>query len=70
MNKSQFKTRWESDEKGGNITFDEIALCAKEWGIFKNPKTQPISLVRYRVLKAADTEDAESFNTLAVKDAV
>lgn len=63
MTKKEFKTRWESNADGGGITFDDVADCAKAWGLFSTPRTSPIDIVRYRVLKAADTDDAESYNT-------
>lgn len=62
MTKIEFKKRWESDENGGGINFDDIAVCAKAWGLFSRPKTCDMGLVRYRVLKAANTLDAEEFN--------
>lgn len=62
MNKQEFKKRWESNENGGGITFDDIANCAKEWGIASHPRTMQIDKVRYKVLSAADVIDAESYN--------
>jgi len=62
MTKQEFKTRWESNERGGGITFNDIANCAVNWGISKSPKAMPINDVRYRVLKAAGTNDCEDFN--------
>lgn len=62
MTKEQFKELWESNDDGGGITFQEIAECCKEWGISQRPMTQPISLMRYKVLVAAGCIDAESFN--------
>lgn len=61
MTKEEFKRRWESDERGGGITFEDIAKCAESWGLFLTPRTQQIDAVRYAVLKAAGTEDAEEF---------
>lgn len=61
MNKQQFKEKWESNESGGGITFDDIASCAKEWGVSSSPRTQQIDRARYRVLKAAGTDDAEDY---------
>lgn len=61
MDKHEFKVRWESDENGGGITFDDIAECAKAWGIAAKPRTMQIDFVRYIVLKAAGTKDAEDF---------
>jgi hypothetical protein len=62
MTKEEFKKRWESDENGGGINFDDIAECAKTWGISDRPKTRPMALMRYRVLVAANTSDAEEFD--------
>jgi hypothetical protein len=61
MTKQEFKQRWESNEDGGGITFDDIAECAKAWGLASKPRIMQISHVRYMVLKAANTNDAEEF---------
>jgi hypothetical protein len=61
MTKQEFKDRWESDDDGGGISFDDIADCAKAWGLFSRPKTCRIDMVRYQVLKAAGTVDAEEY---------
>lgn len=60
MDKAEFKARWESDG-GGGITFDDIAECAVEWGISLTPKTRMMERIRYDVLKAANTNDAEEY---------
>jgi len=62
VNKEEFKRRWESDDRGGGITFDDIADCAQEWGISQYPRTRPIFEIRYKVLKAAHVVDAEEYN--------
>ena len=61
MKKHEFKKRWESGENGGGITYDDIAECAKLWGIASTPRTMQIDHVRYMVLRAAGTNDAEEF---------
>jgi hypothetical protein len=61
MTQEEFKKRWESDEDGGGITFDNFADCAIAWGISQRPKTRPLGVIRYLVLKAADTVDCEEF---------
>lgn len=61
MTKEEFKKRWESDDDGGGINFDDIADCAKAWGLYRTPRTAQIDVVRYRVLTAAGTVDAEEF---------
>ena len=61
MTKEEFKTRWESNKEGGGISIDDIAECAKAWDVARSPKTCPIYVIRYLVLKAANTNDAENF---------
>ena len=61
MTKQEFKQRWESNDNGGGITFDDIAECAKVWGISSTPRILQIDRVRYMVLKAEGTDDAEEF---------
>lgn len=56
MTKEEFKNRWESDENGGGITFDDIADCAKEWGIYATPKIHPLGEVMEKVLEAANVD--------------
>lgn len=62
MTKEEFKTRWESNDTGGGVTFDDVAACAIRWGIFKSPKIADMDTVLYRVLKAADVSGAEDYN--------
>lgn len=62
MTKEEFKKRWESNDDGGGITFDDIADCAIAWGIAATPRIRPIQHIRYAVLKAANVVDAEEFN--------
>lgn len=61
MTKEEFKEKWESDENGGGITFNQIADCAVKWGIAQKPRILPIDYVRYMVLKAADTNDYHEY---------
>lgn len=61
MEKHEFKTRWESNDSGGGITFEDIANCAKAWGIATRPHIMQIDNVRYKVLTAAGTNDAEEY---------
>ena len=68
MKKHEFKARWESNESGGGITFNDIAECAIEWGIAKTPRIMQIDIIRYKVLKAAGTNDAEEFKPESVQD--
>lgn len=68
MTREEFKKRWESNDRGGGITFDDIADCAKDWLISSSPRTQQIDRIRYRVLKAANTSDCEEFNPASYLD--
>ena len=61
MTKHEFKTRWESNDNGGGISFNDIAACAISWRIAQTPRTMQIGRVRYLVLKSAGTNDAEEF---------
>ena len=49
-------------DKCGGITFDDITDCAKSWGLFSTPRIYQIDRVRYAVLRAADTNEAEELN--------
>jgi len=61
MTPEQFKARWEKDDSGDGITYDDIADCAKAWGISSSPRTRPMDAIRYAVLKHAKTVDCEEF---------
>ena len=62
MTKDEFKSCWEANEDGSGITFDDIAECFIKWGLGSSPETQLITRVRYVVLKAANTKDAEEYH--------
>lgn len=57
MTKEEFAKRWDSDENGGGITYDDIADCAKAWGLFDKPKTRNIQEVVSAVVKASGAKD-------------
>lgn len=61
MTKEEFKEKWEADERGSGITYDDIADRAKEWGLYKDPKCYRIEDVTYSVLKAAGCKDADDY---------
>lgn len=50
--KEKFKELWNSPD-GGGITFEDIADCAKDWGLYRTPKIAPIYTVANKVLIAA-----------------
>jgi hypothetical protein len=54
MTKRKFRRRWKKPD-GGGITFDDIADCAKAWGLFSQPKINDINKVTDAVLKASGT---------------
>lgn len=60
--REKFKELWEANSAGSGITFDDIAECAIAWGISSHPRTRPIDEITYKVLKAAQTNDAEEYN--------
>lgn len=60
--KEKFKELWEANEWGSSITYDDIADCAVAWGISYNPRLGPINEIAYKVLKAAQVNDAEEYN--------
>ena len=53
MNKEEFKERWESDEEGGGITYDDIAKCAEDWGLYDRPRTKDMQTVAKKVVEAS-----------------
>lgn len=61
MDKKEFKDRWESNDGGGGITFDDIAVHYVSWGLGSAPRTKPIGDVQFAVLKAAATIDANDY---------
>lgn len=61
MTKQEFKERWESNDHGGGITFNDMADCAEAWGLTPCARIRLIYTVRYEVLKAAGTVDAEDY---------
>lgn len=68
MTKEEFKKRWESNDEGGGITFNDIAKCAKEWGISSTPKIRDINRITYLVLKEAKIKDHEEYNLTENRD--
>ena len=53
MTKEEFRKRWDSDDNGGGITFDDVADCAKAWGLFSTPRICDINKVLKAVVNAA-----------------
>ncbi len=53
MTKEEFRKRWDSDDEGGGITFDDIVKCAQDWGIYSRPRTHELNEVVEKVIKAA-----------------
>ena len=66
--KEKFKELWEANSCGSGITYDDIADCAQAWGISSNPRTHLVDEVTYKVLKAAQTNDAEEYNPKSTAD--
>ena len=62
MTKQEFKERWESNADGGGISLNDVADCAKAWGLAAKPRIMPVDSVLDLVLKAAGVTDAEEFH--------
>jgi hypothetical protein len=60
MTREEFKARWESPNC--DITYEDVANCAKEWGLYSMPRCSPLDQVQYRVLVEAGCSDAEEYN--------
>lgn len=52
--KEQFREKWDSDEAGGGITYEDVAECAKAWGLYANPMIHSMKEVLDAVVKAAE----------------
>jgi len=57
MTKEEFKRRWELDDRGDGITYEDIANCAIEWGLCAVPRIRPLDSIRKMVLEAAGVEE-------------
>lgn len=57
MRKEEFREKWDGSDDGGGITWDDIADCAKEWGLFSTPRIHPLYVVGNAVTKAAGCKD-------------
>jgi len=57
MSKEEFKRRWEKDEYGDGITFDDIAECAIAWGITPTPRIRNMWSIRDQVIAAAGVKE-------------
>ena len=60
MTKEEFKKRWDSDDDGGGITYDDLADCAIKWGLFSRPKTMDMELVKKVVLRHSGCAQPQS----------
>lgn len=67
MTKEEFKKRWESDDNGGGITFEEVAECAINWKISSRPRINSMDLLLYRVLKYVGVSDYEDYKPKNIK---
>ena len=55
--KEDFKEKWDGDEDGGGITWEDIADCAEAWGLFSTPRIHDMWEVRKAVIKACGAKD-------------
>lgn len=60
MTRSEFRDRWESDDEGGGITFDDVAECARAWGLYPKPRIRPMGEVLDAVLATAGVGNGSS----------
>lgn len=56
MTKEEFKRRWELNDSGDGITYDDIAECAEKWGLYKTPKIHSLEEVTQKVLRSANCD--------------
>lgn len=57
MTKQEFAKRWDSDDEGGGITFDDIAECVVAWGVCPHPRSRPVDEVAKLVVAASGAND-------------
>jgi len=57
MTKKEFKRRWELNSEGDGLTFNDVADCAQEWGLYATPRIHPIDKVTKAVLRAAGVKE-------------
>lgn len=53
MTRAEFARRWDSGDDGGGITGDDVAECAKAWGLCAYPRTTPFDRVLRMVVLAS-----------------
>jgi len=68
MTREEFKKRWESDEKGGGITNEDVANCYKDWELGGSPYIKKINYVIWRVCDSANTNDKEQWRKRYLKE--
>lgn len=56
LTKREFKRLWEKKNDPVGITWDEVADCAKRWGLYDAPRCHAMSVVLDAVLEAAGVE--------------
>lgn len=58
MTPKEFKKRWESDDPVVGITWDDVAKCAKDWGLYDKPKVHDMETVLRSVLDHAQVTES------------
>ena len=61
MTKEEFNIRWEYDDLGDGLIWEDVKNCYIEWKLDSTFETKPKSYILYMVLKAANTTDAENY---------
>lgn len=67
MTKNEFRKRWNSNDEGGGITYDDIAECAVKWGLYQTPKIHPMNQVKDKVLIAAGCKKPSKKDLIHIK---
>ena len=58
--KEKFRELWSMENC--HLTYEDVADCAKDWSISRNPRICRMQDILYQVLVAAEVPDAEDYN--------
>lgn len=64
MTKEEFRERWGGPTDPSDLTYEDVAACAVEWGVVSQPKIMRMEWVLYKVLKAAEMWNVERYRPL------
>lgn len=66
--KEKFIELWNKDKNGGGLTFDDVADCAKQWGLCSNPRIKVMDEILSLVLKECNIKYEEEKNDNGYKN--